>query len=273
MSGPESEKLKMLLEAVPAGFLVDSAWLDRHGIGRRSVYSYVKRGWLERITRGVLRRPAPNASKSNTLDWTTCLLSMQRIMNYDLHIGGTTALSQQGYNHYLRLGSHAPVWVYGDDIPNWLTKLPLNAPITTRNPSLFADPSLGLTKSDADATNALPWDWKLRMSAPERAIMEAMDELPDHESFHNLDMVFESLVTLRPKTLSDLLHSCKKIKVKRLFFVFADRHDHPWRKRLDPEDYGLGSGDRALVKGGKIHPRYRIMVPEDFVKNEISDGA
>ena len=274
MSGQEHEKIKTLLESVPAGFLVDSTWLEKHGIGRRSAYAYVKRGWLERLTRGVLRRPAPNASRSNTLNWKTCLLSAQRIMNYDLHIGGTTALSQQGYDHYLRLGSNAPVWVYGDAIPKWLTKLPLDAPIITRATSLFADAALGLVKDNAGATNALPWDWQLMMSGPERAVMEAMDELPDLESFHSIDMVFESLTTLRPKTISDLLHSCKKIKVKRLFFVFADRHDHPWRKRLDPEEFGLGTGDRALVKGGKIHPRYRIMVPEEFVKKEASgDGA
>lgn len=73
--------------------------------------------------------------------------------------------------------------------------------------------------------------------------MEAMDELPDHESFHNLDMLFESLTTLRPKLLSALLQSCKKIKIKRLFFVFADRHD--------PAEFNLGSGDRALVKGAR----------------------
>lgn len=273
MSGQEHDKIKSLLDAVPAGFFVDSAWLEKHGIGRRSTYAYVKRGWLERISRGVLRRPAPNATRSNTVDWKTCLLSMQRIMNYDLHVGGTTALSQHGHAHYLRLGSNAPVWVYGDAIPNWLAKLPLNAPIETRSRSLFADPSLGITKAAEDGSNALPWDWKLTTSVPERAIMEAMDELPDHESFHNIDMVFESLTTLRPKILRDLLHSCKKIKVKRLFFVFADRHNHPWRKRLEPDEFGLGSGDRALVKGGRIHPRYRIMVPEDFVKKEVADGA
>ncbi len=38
--------------------------------------------------------------------------------------------------------------------------------------------------------------------------MEAIDELPDHESFHNLDMLFESLTTLRPKLLA-LLQCCK----------------------------------------------------------------
>lgn len=59
----------------------------------------------------------------------------------------------------------------------------------------------------------------------------------------------------------------------RLFFVCADRHNHPWRKRLDADEFNLGSGDRALVKGGRIHPRYRIMVPEEFVKSEADDGA
>ena len=273
MSTQKEEKLKNTLDAIPPGFLVDTAWLELHGVSRFLARKYVDNGWLERVHRGVFRRPAPNATKASTLDWKTCLLSMQHIMGYDVHVGGTTALSQQGYAHYLRLGSNALVRVYGDAIPNWLTKLPLNAPVETRSTLLFADPSIGLTKDDTDAANTLPWDWKLKMSAPERAVMEAMDELPGHGSFHNLDMVFESLTTLRPRTLSALLHSCKKIKVTRLFFVFADRHDHPWRKRLDPEEFNLGSGDRALVKGGKIHPRYRIMVPEEFVKPEASDGA
>ena len=273
MSTLKEEKLKRVLEAIPSGFMVDSAWLERHGVSRFLTRKYVDSGWLERVNRGVFRRPAPNATKSALIDWKTCLLSMQHIMRYDIHVGGTTALAQQGYDHYLRLGSYAPVWVYGDTTPNWLSKLPLNAPIVTRSTSLFADPSLGLARNIINDEGTLPWDWVLKMSAPERAIIEAMDELPDHESFHNLDMVFESLTTLRPKILSALLHSCKKIKVKRLCFVFADRHDHPWRKRLDPTEFNLGSGDRALVKGGKIHPCYRIMVPEAFVKVEADDGA
>ena len=273
MSTQTEDKLKNTLKALPQGFLVDSAWLEAHNVSRFLTQKYVKRGWLERVARGVFRRPAPNNALSSALNWKTCLLSLQHIMHRELHVGAATALAQQGYDHYLRLGSNAPVWVYGDAIPNWLGKLPLDAPINTRNMSLFTDPTLGLAKNDTDAAGTLPWDWQLTMSAPERAVMEAMDELPDHESFHNLDMVFESLTTLRPKLLSSLLHSCKKIKVKRLFFVFADRHDHAWRKRLDPQEFNLGSGDRALVKGGKIHPRYRIMVPEEFVKAEVNNGA
>ncbi len=273
MDATRSQNLKKLLDAVPAGYLVDAAWLVSQGIAYESFRDYVKRGWLDRITRGVFRRPLPSTAAtptSNSIDWKTCILSTQHIMGHDLHVGGTTALGEQGHAHYLRLGESAPVWVYGENIPNWLVKLPMDAQVRTRHRSLFTEPNLGLIEGK---TTGQPWDWGLTMSTPERAILEAMDELPDHESFHTLDMVFESLTTLRPKLLSDLLQACCKIKVKRLFFVFADRHDHPWRKRIDREAFDLGSGDRALVRGGKIHPRYRIMVPEDFVKPEADSGA
>ena len=270
MDAARSQNLKKLIDAVPAGYLVDAAWLASQGIAYESFRDYVKRGWLERITRGVFRRPTPNSPPSNSIDWKTCILSMQHIMGHDLHVGGTTALGEQGHAHYLRLWESAPVWVYGANVPNWLVKLPTDAPINIRSRSLFTDPKLGVTQ---DNKTGLPWDWGLTLSTPERAILEAMDELPDHESFHTLDMVFESLTTLRPRLLTDLLKACRKIKVKRLFFVFADRHDHPWRKRIDPQAFDLGSGDRALVHGGKIHPRYRIMVPEDFVKAGADSGA
>ena len=268
MAAKRMQKLKKVLDAVPAGFLVDAKWLTAQGVAYESFRDYVKRGWLERVSRGVFRRPAPNASASNMVDWKACLLSTQHIMRYDVHVGGTTALTQHGYIHYLRFRGHAPVWVYGETMPKWLHRVMLNATVETYNASLFSDPSLGLVNDGTDLSDTLPWDWQLKMSTPERAIMESMDELPSHETFHNLDMIFQSLMTLRPKLLSALLHSCRKIKVKRLFFAFADRYDHPWRKYLDPREFDLGRGDRALLNGGKMHPRYRIMVPEEFVATE-----
>tara|TARA_R110002073_G_scaffold232347_1_gene393438 strand:- start:5634 stop:6452 length:819 start_codon:yes stop_codon:yes gene_type:complete len=255
------EKLKKVLETVPAGFLVDSGWLTTHNINRFHTRGYIKSGWLERVVRGVFRRPAPS---TNPIDWRTCLLSVQHIMNHRVHVGGTTALALQGYSHYLPLGGNMSVWLYGQKVPSWLNKLPLDAKIITRKVSLFDDPTLGLAKETATQEDNHPWDWPLIMSSPERAIFEALDELPDEESFHNLDMQFEGLTSLRPRLLADLLTGCQKIKVRRLFFVLADRHGHAWRKRLDPEAFNLGTGDRALVKGGKLHPLYRVMVPPEF---------
>ena len=93
----------------------------------------------------------------------------------------------------------------------------------------------------------------IKASSPERAILEALDEWPHRASFENLDKIFEALVTLRPKQLMALLTACRSVKVRRLFLVFADRHEHPWRKYLDTSKVDLGSGPRALVDGSKLH--------------------
>lgn len=275
MGRPKYGNIKNLLEAVPPGFIVDSAWLEANGIGRRSVYDYVKSGWLERLARGVFRRPTPLARSSEEIDWQSCVLSMQHIMGYPIHVGGMTALALQGYRHHLALGDNYPVWLYGSAIPNWVKKLSLNAQVATRSRRLFADSEIGQVqaheKQAPGSTVGLPWDWSIKMSTPERAVLEALDELPEHESFENVDKVFEGLTTLRPKLLDSLMRDCRKIKVKRLFFVFADRHGHAWRKKLHPAEYDLGSGDRALVEGGKIHPRYRIVVPASFA--EAGEGV
>ena len=278
MAGQKQKSLQKLLEGVPPGFLVDSAWLEANSIGRRSAYDYVKAGWLERLAHGVFRRPAPRARLPDPIDWKTCVLSMQHIMGYPVHVGGVTALALQGYSHYLPLGRDVPVWLYGTGIPNWLSKLSLDTPLETRSRSLFTDSSMGLAEEqDNQGSNAeaLPWHWALKMSTPERAILEALDELPSHGSFEHLEMVFEGLMTLRPKLLASLLKECRTIKVRRLFFVFADYHAHAWRIRLDPDDFDLGRGDRALVKGGKIHPRYRIVAPETLAEpnQRGADGA
>ena len=109
------------------------------------------------------------------------------------------------------------------------------------------------------------WDWPLTLSTPERATLELLDELPNHESFHHVDDLFQGLGTLRPDWLKKLLHDCRSVKAKRLFFFFADRHKHAWLKRLDKNAVDLGKGDRALFKGGKLDRTYRITVPEDLL--------
>ena len=273
MSTETTGKLQSVLNTVPNGYLVDAKWLTQNGIAYETFRDYVNRGWLTRVAQGVFQRPDGGPLSEAPIDWRACLLSLQHIMQRNLHVGGATALAEHGYSHYLPLGQTSPLWVYGSNIPNWLVKLPLDRNVITRKPTLFADASLGLTEGALGNEAAMPNGWQLVMSTPERAILETIDELPDGESFHSLDMIFEGLTTLRPRLLAELLKSCRKIKTKRLFFVFADKHNHGWNKQLDAADFDLGKGDRALTKGGKIHPRYRIMVPKDFVPGEDPDGA
>lgn len=102
------------------------------------------------------------------------------------------------------------------------------------------------------------------ISSPERAILELMDELPQHEAFHQVDMIMEGLVNLRPRRMQTLLEEACSVKVKRLFFFFAERHQHKWLSHIDREKINLGSGKRVIFRGGKLEPKYGITVPEDM---------
>jgi len=281
MDGQGTSKLKQVLQNVPPGFLVDTAWMNRHAISRQSVSAYVKQGWLERVMTGLYRRPFTSSENPEAVSgWKIPLLSAQWLMGHRFHVGGMSALALQGYEHYLALGGRTTIHLYGPDIPVWLLRLRVDAKLTRHGTTLFGNLETGIEDSrfslddQPDSTIALsPWRWPMRMSSPERAILEALDELPGHESFQNLDAVFESLANLRPKQLTVLLSACRSIKVKRLFFVYADKHAHAWRKHIDRDAIDLGRGDRALAPGGKLHPRYRVTVPADLMPTEAAHGA
>ena len=177
-------------------------------------------------------------------------------------IGGRTALELQGYARYLARTTKE-VHLYGPEPPpRWLYRLSVEVAFVYHNSTrLFPD------KPDSGDLSVQPWgqwEWPLTMSSPELALLELLDELPTRETFHQVDKLFEGLTSLSPRRLQKLLLDCKSIKVKRLFFFFAARHEHAWLKRLDRKQIDLGSGKRVLVKGGKLDPATLITVPEDM---------
>lgn len=281
MNEQRTPKLKYLIQSVPPGFIVDAAWTARHAISRQSISAYIKQGWLERIATGVYRRPfSARETTQAVTGWKISLLSAQWIMGNAFHVGGLTALGLRGHTHYLQLGGDTRVYLYGFDIPDWLMTLTSDARFVRRGHGLFPDENNGVENNefslsdDPDEELAMsPWRWPIKMSSAERAILEVLDELPKNESFHNLDMVFEGLVNLRPKMLTTLLTQCRSVKVKRLFFVYADKHAHAWLKHIDRSQIDMGRGDRALLPGGRLHPIYRVTVPADLLPKESIDGA
>ncbi|MFW8603309.1 type IV toxin-antitoxin system AbiEi family antitoxin domain-containing protein [Rhizobium beringeri] len=272
MNGQREDSLKRLLDQVPQGFLIDSAWLNSNGISRQSAHQYTQNGWLESLGRGLFRRPFSADIRPDVLkDWKIPVLSMQWLMGHRVHVGGKSALQLAGVTHYLSFGGNDQLYLYGK-LPTWFERLDLNARLCLRPASLFTDLDLGVDNTDFSLASGegqslalSPWTWPMRISSPERAILEMIDELPAEESFHNIDTLFQSLSNLRPRKLSRLLQDCRSVKVKRLFLVFAERHGHAWRKHLDLANVDLGSGDRSVVKGGRLHPIYRVMVPPEFV--------
>lgn len=267
MARRSEDASKHILAQAPPGFLVDSTWLAAHGVSRRLAHHYAERGWLESVTYGVYRLPLPRgAAATPTADWVVPLLSVQWL-GYDVHIGGPTALTLHGYTHYLTFGEQAVAYMYSDKPPKWLKRLRLSSELRLRSKKLFADPEIGIEQArPSDQGSGLTaWEQPVTLSTPERAILETLDELPRNEGFGTVDATFESLTNLRPRLLTTLLEECQSVKVKRLFFVYADKHTHSWSKHLDPKAFNLGSGDRALTPGGRLHPRHRITVPQDLM--------
>ncbi|SCB55087.1 Transcriptional regulator, AbiEi antitoxin, Type IV TA system [Bradyrhizobium shewense] len=260
--------------------LVDAVWLKAHGYSTQLQHQYVKSGWLEQPARGVFRRPR------GSLSWQQVVISLQTILKYSpLVLGGRTALELQGYAHYLPQ-STTRVHLYGPKAPPpWVHKLLLPVKFVYHNDRrLFKnDPvAKGISSvrwnvetgkmtdvtafrgGDVTQLNWGQWDWPLTLSTPERAVFELLDELPNNESFEQVDSLLGGLANLRPDRLQKLLHDCASVKVKRLFFYFADRHNHAWLKRLSKETVDLGHGKRMLVRGGVLDPTYQITVPGDL---------
>ena len=248
-------KLNRLLRDLPEGLVVDSAWLRARGYSTSLCSQYVSAGWLERVAGRVYRRPR------GELTWRQVVISLQTLLGRDLVVGGRTALELQGFAHYLTQDVR-DVHLYGDEpAPTWLDALSLGVAFHHHARARLFDPG---PAGQADV-RTLPWgQWNMVVSTPERAVLELLDELPARESFHQVDMMMEGLSSLSPKRLKTLIRDCRSVKAKRLFFYFADRHPHPWRRHLSPDSFDLGSGKRMLVKGGRLDARYRITVPRDL---------
>lgn len=270
-------KLNRLEKSLPEGLLVDAAWLEREGYSRALRSQYVSAGWLEQPTRGVFRRPR------GSVGWEQVVISLQTLLGRPVSVGGRTALELQGYAHYLSHSQKA-IHLYSDDkLPSWLHKLPLEQRFVTHN-RLRLFPSVNLPPGGI-ALDAAPsvegehleqalriinwgqWKWPLVVSTPERACLELLDELPHHETFHMADVMMEGLANLSPRRMQTLLESVQSVKVKRLFFYFAQRHGHKWLGRIEKDKIDLGHGKRVLVSGGTLDPTYLITIPKEFAKD------
>ena len=270
-------RLKPLLNDLPPGFIVDTKWLRARGIDSKSIHHYINHGWIERIVHGVYRRPLPESVQNrHKLSWEAVLVSLQQLMDWNVHLGGDSALDFAGHTHYAIMGKSQRVHFNGN-APSWLKRLPTADQIILHRPTLFGGDPVGIIDSttpykEINWTVGV-WNWPIKVSCPERAILELVAELGGNSDFEYVDLIFENLIRLRPQLLMKLLLACRSVKVRRLFFVFAERHKHDWLEFLEPEQIDFGSGPRALVKGGVFHPIYHISLPKFLLDTSYEDDS
>ncbi|VAW59110.1 Ynd [hydrothermal vent metagenome] len=256
----KDKKLNRLLDLLPEGVAVPGKWLAEQGFSRQLVHKYVQSEWLLALGRGVYARP------QTVINWQGLVLGIQHFANLPFHVGGISALNFQGYAHYLPLrdgnkagGEIIHLWGKGK-VPAWVKAVALSETLQFHPRQLFDESVFDV------GFEFLPSgvrDLQLRVSSPERAIMEVLYDVQDDEhSFTHALELFEGLTSLRPKQVNTLLQHCRSIKVKRLFLFMADQFSYPWISRIEKDQFDLGSGKRMIVKGGKLDKQYLITVPE-----------
>jgi hypothetical protein len=252
MPGSTGSKINQLLKAWPSGTVAVLPWLEKQGVYQQLVHEYEKTSWVRTIGRGAYAR------EGDKPEWTGGLYAIQEQMGFAVHAGGKTALQMQGYAHFLPMGKGAAISLFGPPgvkLPRWFKQYRWGSKIRYAATNLFAGKiDQGLTKRDMGT-------YAIRISTPERAIMELLYGVPGEESYEEAVLLMQGLTTLRPRLVQALLEHCVSVKVKRLFMVIAESCQHPWVKKLDVSKIDFGKGKRMLVKGGRLDPKYNITVP------------
>lgn len=261
----ESQNPKIRVASVlPLEQVATRTWLEANGLGRHSLDNALKSGQLVALTAGVYARP------ELPVNWQGVVASLPRLESQPILIGGLSALRLQGFAQYLNLGaSESVVLTSNGACPAWLERC--FAALQTR---LVWQSGRRLWKHgwpSMPAVRKVPWQDRgmvLPTSAPEQAFLELLGSAPDGVSLEHAEELLQGLTQLSPNLLDALLRECRSIKVKRLFFWLADRQNHTWRQRLDSKSYDLGSGNRVLVKGGRLDQVYHITVPQEMVARD-----
>jgi len=251
MSLEKELKLKQLYQLLPESVVAPSSWFMANGYSSQLVYKYVKNGWLTKLGNGAYIRPA------SILEWQGAVLGLQKLAELPFHVGGLSALNILGYAHYLPIGKEKTFALYGEKVPPaWIRQME-SPSFTLYKKPLFGD--LGLKKQSTSIR-----DWQITISSPERAILELLYLVDDKGiTFKFTSEIFESLTTLSPRLLNELLQNCNNRKVKRLFLFFANYYNFPWAKHISKE-LDLGAGKLQIVKDGNYNKTYMITVPKEF---------
>jgi len=256
-----------LYRLMPEGVITTRKWLMDNSLSRHAIDNLVKSGQLESISKGVYVR------NTDKISWQSIAYTLQTILNTDLVIGGLTALEIQGLSHYLSFSDRKIIHLYGDDgLPEWSMNLVPNVTFVRHTAASLIgknsnDNSIELKSNDLLHSFTLERDWdsdggKLIISSPERAYLEVLLDVPQKVTFEHADQLMQGMTTLSPRSLQKLLELCQNVKVKRLFFWLADRYNYVWLNKINRESISLGTGNRMLLKGGKLDNKYKISVPE-----------
>jgi len=235
-STAETISFKDLLATVPRGEPLSTAALAKHGVSAFRASKLARSGWLTHLGRGVYMLPGDTLARDGSLAFLSGQVA-------GLHVGGKTALAWRGVRQNVARREVVNLW--GDKpkrLPDWFTK---RFQAHYQATQLFDDKlpaSRGL--------QALPaGDRRVRVSVPERAMLELFSDIGKQQSLVEARDLVESLSGLRVKVLDELLMHTTRIKVVRVATAFAAEMKLPWADLAAKHSERIGGGKRWVAVG------------------------
>lgn len=210
MRTSQRDLIKRVQTEVPRGAPFDLGALERLGVSAKLAAYYAGAGWLERLGQGVYAFPNDNLSSQGAIK-----LLQGRVAG--LHVAGKSALALQGVRHNVGLQQRLVLW--GDvrtSLPDWFT---------SKFPARYVWARLFDWSDDYLPAQSLttPPDVidELRVSVPERAVLEMLYDVGTHQGLEEARNIFDGLRNLRKDMLGRLLACCTSVKAVRLFLTWA----------------------------------------------------
>lgn len=223
--------------------VVTAVFLRNQGYSYEQLKGYVKHGYLDSLGRGAYCRAGTHPSVE------AAITAISEQLGIPIHLGGRSALAERGHVHFVPVSELAATVFAGQGtrIPAWFARHYAGRFFLAKTSFISSD--LGIERLEG-----------CPVSAPERAFLEFLYDVPGRQSLAEAYQLLETMLTLRPKLMNELLSGCSSIKVKRLFCLLAEDLNPPWWHRIDLKALDLGAGCRVIDKGGTFHAKYNLVV-------------
>ena len=208
-------RILLNLQQMPRGGPLGSHELKAIGVSASLAYQYVKRGWLNKLGRGVFTLPADQLQRDAALKFLAKQLP-------GLHVGGKTALAWRGVRQNIPNQERLSIW--GEKpgkLPSWFASRFPSGYVSKRLFDPGVPGSFGMCPLPESPHGPL-------VSEPERALLEMLSEVGLQQSLEEARQIMEGTRALRPEVLRKLLQRCLRVKVVRLCTQWAEELNLPW---------------------------------------------
>lgn len=202
--------IKRVQTELPRGvpFALDT--LEDLGVSAKLAAYYADSGWLTRLGQGVYAFPRDELDPHGAVK-----LLQRRVAG--LHVAGKSAMGLQGVRH--NLAPREPLVLWGDVrfvLPAWFKS---RFPARYTAARLFKWPNEDMPSQTLTTPPGVTEG--LRVSVPERAVLEMLYEVGTHQGLEEARNLFDGLRNLRTGVLGQLLLCCSSVKTVRLFLTWA----------------------------------------------------